>query len=94
MTAAYAFRLNPDVVICRPTGPGARRDRPGGRRGAARDRPEAAAPGSPHHQHNSASSNRAEEHMQANARQGEGKLRVDSWILSAVTVGCMDLISY
>lgn len=60
--------------VCRPTGPGARHDTQGGRRGAARGRPEAAADGPSQapraHQHGPASAN----DIHATARQGEGKL--------------------
>ena len=78
--------MAPEVLIvclthtcdaCRPTGPGARRDRQGGRRGAARGRPEAAAEGpshTPHAHHGGPASSEAAHDIHATARQGEGKL--------------------
>ncbi|KAL0029599.1 hypothetical protein WJX79_007267 [Trebouxia sp. C0005] len=59
----------------RPTGPGARRDRQGGRRGAARGRPAAAADGpsqAPHAHQDGPASAEAAHDVHTTARQSEG----------------------
>jgi len=77
--------LRHTCAACRPTGPGARRERQGDRRGAARGRPEAAADGPSHaphaHQDGPASAEAAHDVL-ATARQGEGKQRLAQSLVS------------
>ena len=77
MATAVFVCLTHTYDACRPTGPGARRDRQGGRRGAARGRPAAAADGpsqAPHAHQDGPASAEAAHDVHTTARQSEGKL--------------------